>query len=113
MLENLIWEEIKNLLNNNYNLKKEYQRRLDELTKEPDELERNKLNTEEQKLQNSVARLIDSYTEGFIDKIEFEPRIKKMKLRLTYIKQQIGQLIDKDQLQIEIQSLIACIGICC
>ena len=54
LLENLIWREIKNLLNNNCNLEKEYQRRLDELTKEPDELERNKLNTEEKKLQNSI-----------------------------------------------------------
>jgi len=38
-----------------------------------------------------MGRLIDSYAEGFIEKAEFEPRIKQMRTRITVLETQIAQ----------------------
>ena len=107
LLEKIVWDEVKVLLNNPCNLEKEYQRRLNELTKIPDELERNKLNSEMKKIQDSVSRLIDSYADGFIDKMEFEPRVNRMKLRLSQVEHKIKNIINEEQLQIELEEIIA------
>ena len=42
------------------------------------------------KLRQGLARLIDSYAEGLIDKQEFEPRITRLRQRLTALEQGWG-----------------------
>jgi site-specific DNA recombinase len=42
-----------------------------------------------------MARLIDGYAEGLIEKGEFEPRIKRMKQRATILEDQLQQLADE------------------
>jgi len=64
------------------------------------------LNTEKQKIGNCIARLIDSYAEGVIEKSEFEPRVKSYKKRLFNIEQQLFQSLDNKNQQSELQLLI-------
>ena len=45
-------------------------------------------------LQRGIARLIDSYTEGILDKTEFEPRI-------AGLKQRVSQLHERHQVALE------------
>jgi len=106
LLEKLVWEEVKNLLENPFYLEKEYHRRIKELETSSNKQDHNKLKAGELKLKKSIARLIDSYTEGIIEKVEFEPRIKKLKIRLSFINQQISQYTDKNALQLELKFVI-------
>jgi site-specific DNA recombinase len=47
------------------------------------------------KLRQGVARLIDSYAEGRIDKDEFEPRITRVRQRLARLEEQRQTLADE------------------
>jgi site-specific DNA recombinase len=58
------------------------------------------------KLQRGMARLIDGYAEGLIDKGEFEPRIKKIKQRVIVLEEQLQQLADAVVQQRELRLLI-------
>lgn len=109
MLEMLIWKEVKDLLNNPFYLEKEYERRIKEIEKTSDGEVRNKLTLEKQKLEKNITRLIDSYTEGLIEKSEFEPRIKNYKQRLSYLDQQLLQLMNSQNQKIELQHMIGVI----
>src|SRR6266851_3222460 len=58
------------------------------------------------KLRQGVARLIDSYAEGLIDKDEFEPRITRVRQRLARLEEQRQTLADEAALQGELQLII-------
>jgi len=105
-LEQLVWEEIKILLKDPEFLEKEYQRRLQELEKTPKHLERDRLMAREKKLQKMINRLIDAYSEGLIEKIEFSKRIKSMRSDLTYVRQCIQETEKSSQSAIELQVII-------
>ena len=58
------------------------------------------------KLRQGLARLIDSYADGLIDKQEFEPRILRLRRRIAQAEEQRQQLVDADTLQTELQLII-------
>jgi len=53
-----------------------------------------------------MARWSDGYAEGLIEKGEFEPRIKRMKQRVTILEDQVQQLADEAVQQRELRLLI-------
>jgi site-specific DNA recombinase len=58
------------------------------------------------KRRQGLARLSDSYAEGLIDKQEFEPRITRLRQRLTALEAQAQQLQDEAALQTELPLII-------
>jgi site-specific DNA recombinase len=101
-LEIAVWEEVKHLLNNPTRLAEEYQRRLSEIENSPLDQKGRSLETQATKLQRGISRLIDSYTQDYIDKEEFEPRIKAMKYHLKSIEEQKQKILDKKHLKNEL-----------
>ncbi|QGM99898.1 hypothetical protein [Methylocystis parvus] len=65
----------------------EYRRRLAQAAAgvAPEEVVR--LDKQMAALRRGIDRLIDSYAEGFVEKVEFEPRITGMKQRLSELKE--------------------------
>jgi site-specific DNA recombinase len=57
-------------------------------------------------VRQGLARLIDSYAEGLLEKHEFEPRITRLRQRLTQLEEQRQQLIDVTALQTEIRLIV-------
>jgi site-specific DNA recombinase len=57
-------------------------------------------------VRRGVARLIDSYAEGFIDKQEFEPRIRRLRQRLADLQAQAQQITDDVARQAELRLII-------
>ena len=53
-----------------------------------------------------MARLIDSYAEGLIEKQEFEPRVTRLRQRITHVEAQCQQLAEAETLQRELQLII-------
>src|SRR5712671_7690098 len=83
---------------------REYRRRFLQEEQTPDEL--SQLEAQIGKLRQGVARLIDSYAEGLIDKPEFEPRLTRLRQRIARLEEQRQQLADEAAVHAELQLII-------
>ncbi|ASJ70337.1 Transposon Tn3 resolvase [Granulosicoccus antarcticus IMCC3135] len=91
-LDELVWAEVINALENPERLKKEYERRLNVLEKKEHERhDITALKQQKAQLKKGASRLIDSYASDVIDQQDFEPKIKQIKARITEIEEQIEQ----------------------
>lgn len=88
-LERAVWNEIRAVLEDPQRLAHEYERRLAEVRERPrgaDALAG--FDHQITGLRRGIARLIDGYAEGIIDRTEFEPRIGGMKQRLSRLEEE-------------------------
>ncbi|MGD2105205.1 MAG: recombinase family protein [Anaerolineae bacterium] len=104
MLDQLVWQEVCALLEEPQRLEQEYRRRLQTPSKEEQELA--VLQTQVVKVRKGIARLIDSYAEGFIEKQEFEPRIRRLRQRLAGLEDQTQQITDAKARQAELRLVV-------
>jgi len=81
VLEKAVWEEVCQILVDPQRLEEEYQRRLDTPEAERENLEL--VESQLARIRRSIARLIDAYTDGLIEKAEFEPRLGRLRQRIT------------------------------
>jgi site-specific DNA recombinase len=90
-LDDLVWQQVVELLSDPGRLKREYERRLAVLEQD-EKATADTLALEKQKrhLQTSKSRLIDSYTEGVIEKTDFDPKMGQIKVKLEQIDRQIA-----------------------
>jgi site-specific DNA recombinase len=58
------------------------------------------------KVKRGIARLVDAYQDGLIDKTEFEPRIHKTKQRLTKLQAEANRQADEQAQQRELRLVI-------
>jgi len=105
-LEQAVWQEICRLLEDPQRLVNEYERRLEVAQTRPAEADAALLNRQIAKLRQGIERLIDGYSEGYIDKDEFEPRIRRFKERIQTLESQAQQLHDERHRQAELQLII-------
>ena len=84
-------------------LEQEYRQRL--LVKE-NSTELTGLETSLGRLRQGIARLIDSYAEGMIDKAEFEPRITRMRERIKQLEKQVQQIQDEVGMEHELRLIL-------
>jgi site-specific DNA recombinase len=87
-LEQVVWDQVRALLEDPRRVADEYRRRIAQArdgTATSDEIIR--LDRQMTSLRRGIARLIDSYTEGVIDKTEFEPRIGGLKQRMSQLQE--------------------------
>jgi site-specific DNA recombinase len=88
LLEAAVWDDVCALLKEPGRLETEYRRRLDHKTSDQEIKERAQSESLIQKVKRGIARLIDAYGEGLVDKEEFEPRIRQFKERLARLEEQ-------------------------
>jgi site-specific DNA recombinase len=103
LVDEAVWEEVCRLLEHPERLAQEYHRRLLQ-DKTPDDLA--SLETRLGRLRHGIARLIDSYAEGLIDKDEFEPRVTRMRERLKQMEAHVQQVKDEAGLQRELTLIL-------
>jgi site-specific DNA recombinase len=104
LVDEAVWEEVCRLLEHPERLEQEYRRRFLQEEQTPDEL--SQLEARSSRLRQGVARLIDSYAEGLIDKDEFEPRVTRMRERLKQIEEQALQIKDDASLERELTLIL-------
>jgi site-specific DNA recombinase len=107
LVELAVWHEVCQLLQDPQRLEREYHRRGHARPRGAKWETPESLRAQISKLQRGMARLIDGYAEGLIEKVEFEPRIKRMKQRVTVLEDQLQQLADEAVQQRELQLLIS------
>ncbi|GHO50439.1 recombinase family protein [Ktedonospora formicarum] len=105
LLEEAVWNEVCTLLSDPSHLEEEYRQRLQTSGKEPSPELRGLL-TSQGRLRQGIARLIDSYAEGTIEKAEFEPRIKRLRERIAQVQEQIRQIQDEASLEQELRLIL-------
>jgi site-specific DNA recombinase len=72
-------------------LASEYQRRLNAVQAPAATVDVRLLEQQIAKVRNGIARLIDGYAEGYLEKSETEPRIRRFKQRLQTLQEQAEQ----------------------
>jgi site-specific DNA recombinase len=82
LLEEAVWQDVASLLKSPRRIETEYRRRLEQSTPDRTQTE---LKFARRKLERCIARLVDAYSEGILEKNEFEPRIKQARERLSRI----------------------------
>ena len=105
LLDLAVWQEVCTLLAHPERLAEEYDRRV-HASGRATRQEQPTLDTQIGKLRQGLARLIDSYAEGLIDKQEFEPRITRLRQRLTALEEQAQQLRDEATLATDLRLII-------
>jgi len=103
LIDEAVWNEVCRLLEEPERLEQEYRQRM--LAKEaPSELQG--LEKQLGRLRQGLTRLIDSYTEGLINKTEFEPRITRMRERIKQLEEHQQQLRDEAGLEQELRLIL-------
>ena len=108
VLDRAVWQQVRTLLEHPGRITEEYRRRLyPENNSKQSEL----ANVEARlsKLRHGLARLIDSYAEGLIDKSEFEPRVKDLRDRSASLVNQAKELTNKESLESELRLVVSCL----
>ena len=106
-LDEAVWTEVCRLLDNPARVIAEYQRRLDAVQATPHRLELDALDRQLAKARRAIERLIDSYTEGLIEKPEFEPRLAELRRRTARLEAEAKAQQEADE---QVRSLHLVIG---
>jgi site-specific DNA recombinase len=98
-----VWHEVCQLLAQPARLEQAYRQRLH--PNQPPEVSHG-LETQMSKLRRGLARLIDSYADGLIDKQEFEPRVTQMRARLQHLEAQMQHLQAEGEMEEELRLIM-------
>ena len=104
LLEEVVWQDVCSLLENPQRIEREYQRRLkrDPKGSEGDQ----QLPARIQKIKRGIARLVDAYEEGLLEKHEFEPRLRRSRDRLAKLEADAKQQADDEAQRVELRLVI-------
>jgi site-specific DNA recombinase len=106
LLDEAVWAEVRALLTDPWRLEQEYRQRLKNPSSEARAITLSGLQTQREKARRGIARLIDSYAEGLVEKDEFEPRIKRLKQRVTELERQTAELAGEQALGHELHLVL-------
>lgn len=106
-IELVIWDEVKKLLSNPQRIFDEYQQRLQETKQTPFDHTYASIDKQRIRLEKSIALLIDSYTQQYITKSEFEPRIKSIRQKLDVVQGQQRKLVEQKNLTKELELIVS------
>jgi site-specific DNA recombinase len=105
-LEQAVWKDVRGLLNDPGKIEEEYQRRLrgeesDKFTAGAASLAKGIA-----KVKRTIARLIDAYEDGLLDKGEFEVRLRRARARLGQLQSEAEAQAHEEAQRAELRLLI-------
>jgi len=102
-LDEVVWNEVRALLEDPGRLEQEFQRRLMAVAGQDESIA---TRAQVDRIRQGIARLIDTYAEGYIQQQEFEPRISRLRQRLAELEEQAQRARDDAARQAELQLVI-------
>jgi site-specific DNA recombinase len=106
-LEAAIWADVSALLAEPHRIEEEYNRRLNIGNKAKDAPCQRKLQMQMSRVQRQISKLIDAYSDGLIEKGEFEPRIRDARAHLEKLQ---AETRTQEQLQAQLLEMRQVIG---
>jgi site-specific DNA recombinase len=107
MLDEAVWKDVCSLLREPERIGKEYRRRLTTRKKGVGWESIEQLHALIKKTKRGIARLIDAYEGGLLEKSEFEPRIRKARERLSKLQAESEARADEETSQNELRLVIS------
>jgi site-specific DNA recombinase len=107
-LEEAVWQDISALLLNPQRLREEYQRRL-KPNDHNDPPRRRHHETQVAKLRQGIARLIDAYEDGLLEKAQFASRLERSQQRLKQLESELQTYLEEKREQDELQLIVGCL----
>jgi site-specific DNA recombinase len=105
-LDVAVWQDACELLRHPQLLRKEYERRL---ASPPNSGSHASLKKQVAAAQRSVDRLIDAYTDGVLDRSEFDPRLARARSRLSKLQEQLTELETESREQSVLREALSCL----
>jgi len=102
-LEEAVWQDVCDLLKHPQKIEEEYQRRLEDKPGQAAARGIEPLSRVIAKVKRSIARLIDLYSEGMLEKQELEPRLQAAKERLGRLEAEAQTLAAQDAQRAELR----------
>jgi len=90
LLENAVWEDVWALLSEPKRIEREYRRRLSAKDEGNWSQTEQHLSTRIGQIKRGIARLIDAYENGLLERTEFEPRIKKARNHVKRLESELA-----------------------
>ena len=106
LLEQAVWADVSALLSDPERIQKEYQRRLTPRRDEVGYKSREQLDALTAKVKRGIARLLDAYADGLLERQEFEPRLRQARDRLAGIQEQARSQADEESQQSELRLVV-------
>jgi site-specific DNA recombinase len=104
VLDEAVWNDVCSLLENPARIEQEYQRRL---KREPGNMENDEhLHARIQKVKRGIARLVDAYEDGLLEKGDFEPRIRRARERLATLETEAKKQAAEESQRVELRLVI-------
>jgi site-specific DNA recombinase len=104
-IDSAVWEDLRNLLLDPSRLAAEHRRRL-EGPAEPTDPKAMSATKKVAAVRRSIERLIDSYQDGYLEKEEFEPRIRGLRERLAQLEAAAAGLAKQERSEEEVKRVI-------
>jgi site-specific DNA recombinase len=106
LLEEAVWEDVCALLKDPGRVAAEYERRLHNKASAKEPKGGRPTEVLIQKVRRGIARLIDAYGEGLVDKEEFEPRVRDFRERLARLEAEAQQQQEREAQERELRLVI-------
>jgi site-specific DNA recombinase len=108
-LEAAVWQDVCELLRHPHKIEEEYQRRLHDPPGQGKQRGVEPLTRVIEKVKRSIARLIDLYSEGLLDRAELEPRLQSARQRLSKLEEEARRQTDQLAQQAELRLALTCL----
>jgi site-specific DNA recombinase len=106
LLDAAVWRDVCGMLTDPQKVEEEYRRRQDRVGRPSRSSAGPSLAKLIQKAKRSIARLIDAYEEGLLDKSEFEPRLSGARERLARLQAEAKEEADREAEEQELRLVV-------
>jgi site-specific DNA recombinase len=103
-LDAAVWADVCQVLQNPKAVREEFERRL--RGEEGSDVDLEQTQKQIKSVQRGVSRLIDAYEEGLLEKGEFEPRVARLRGRLTRLQQEAATAQERVARQKELRQVL-------
>ena len=103
-LDHAVWQDVRSLLQEPQRIVREHERRM---SKPGSDDSLDSLKALAQKAKRGISRLIDAYQDGLIDRVEFEPRLRRAQDHLQSLNDQIAALTAEQNCLQDLQLVVS------
>lgn len=107
-LEEAVWAEVCSLLSEPQRLEEEYERRLQGEGRNQRTAMEHALELAAARMKRGLARLIDAYGAGLLEREEFEPRVRQLKARLAKLEEETQQIRETQEQERHYRAAMTC-----
>ena len=106
LLEEAVWDDVCAVLTDPQKVQEEYRRRVDGGDRSSRRAVGPSLDKPIQKVKRGIARLIDAYADGLVEKSEFEPRLRDARERLERLQADAKEQADQEAQEQELRLVV-------